>query len=83
MIHHGQSVSLLGQESKGSVGVFLSPSGAEEKIYALTAYHVLPTYQTNEQRVITPAGLDISSHLYWARDYDFSENDRITALLDH
>lgn len=43
-IRYGQSVSTLGQESKRSVGVFLSPSGAEEKIYALTAYHVLPTH---------------------------------------
>jgi hypothetical protein len=24
---HGQSISLLGEESKGSVGVFLSPDG--------------------------------------------------------
>lgn len=82
VMHHGQSVSLLGQESKGSVGVFLTPSGAEEKIYALTACHVVPAHQINERRVITPGGLDISSHLYWALDQKPPNNERIASLLD-
>ena len=82
IIHHGQSVSLLGQEAKGSVGVFLSPSRAEEKIYALTAYHVLPADQMNERRAITPGGLDISSHLYWAMNDSSPGNEHIATLLE-
>ena len=82
VMHHGQSVSLLGQESKGSVGVFLSPSGTELKIYALTACHVVPVHQINERRVITPGGLDISSHLYWALDHNYPNNEQIASLLD-
>ena len=57
---HGQSISLLGAETKGSVAVFLSPEDeAENQVYALTAYHVAPLTPTSEKRVITPGGLDI------------------------
>lgn len=57
-IHHVLSISLLGQESKGSIGAFLLPSGVEqqEKIYALTAYHILTANQLNGSCVITPGG---------------------------
>src|SRR4051794_37025909 len=55
---HGQSISLLGTETKGSVAVFLSPEDeAENRVYTLTAYHV-PFTSTSEKRVITPGGLD-------------------------
>jgi hypothetical protein len=37
---HGQSISLMGAETKGSAAIFLSPEdGAENRAYALTAYH--------------------------------------------
>jgi hypothetical protein len=39
---HGQSISQKGEETKGSVAVFLSPEDeAENRAYALTAYHVV------------------------------------------
>jgi hypothetical protein len=61
---HGQSISLLGTETKGSVAVFLSPEGeAENRVYALTAYHVVPFTSTSEKRVITPGGLDILTRM--------------------
>jgi hypothetical protein len=61
---HGQSISLLGAETKGSVAVFLSPEDeTENRVYALTAYHVVPFKSANETRVITPGGLDILSRL--------------------
>lgn len=65
-LHHGVSISLFGQESKGSIGVFLSPSGVgqQQETYVLTAYHAVSAGLLNESRVITPGGLDISSHLY-------------------
>jgi hypothetical protein len=70
---HGQSISLLGRESKGSVSVFLSPDGLEsDKVYALTAYHVLPFKTDKESRVITPGGLDILSRLH-----DITKSSRI------
>ncbi|KAJ5181127.1 hypothetical protein N7491_000681 [Penicillium cf. griseofulvum] len=78
-ISHGQSVSLMGQESKGSVGVFLSPSGAEQKIYALTAYHVLPFKTVNESLVKTPARLDLLSQLLAATEN--ADHDRVGGLL--
>jgi hypothetical protein len=57
---HGQSISLLGAQTKGSVAVFLSPEDeAENRTYALTAYHVVPFKSANETRVITPGGWDI------------------------
>ncbi|KAJ9313595.1 hypothetical protein DTO271D3_6099 [Paecilomyces variotii] len=63
-VHHGQSISLMGEESKGSVGVFLSPCGVEQpKTYALTAYHVVPFKAADESRAIIPGGLDILSQL--------------------
>jgi hypothetical protein len=61
---HGQSISLLGAQTKGSVAVFLSPKDeAENRTYALTAYHVVPFLSAKEARVITPGGLDILSSL--------------------
>jgi hypothetical protein len=61
---HGQSISLLGSETKGSVAVFLSPEDeAENQVYALTAYHVAPFTSTSEKRVITPGGLDILTRM--------------------
>jgi hypothetical protein len=61
---HGQSISLLGAETKGSVAVFLSPEGeTENRAYALTAYHVVPFMSAGKTRVITPGGLDILSRL--------------------
>jgi hypothetical protein len=61
---HGQSISLLGTETKGSVAVFLSPEDeAENRVYALTAYHVVPFTSTSEKRVITPGGLDILTRM--------------------
>jgi hypothetical protein len=60
---HGQSISLLGTETKGSVAVFLSlEDEAENQVYALTAYHVVPL-SAKEKRVITPGGLDILGRL--------------------
>jgi hypothetical protein len=60
---HGQSISLLGAETKGSVAVFLSPKDeTENQVYALTAYHVVPL-SAKETRVITPGGLDILGRL--------------------
>src|ERR1700733_1990473 len=62
---HGQSISLLGSETKGSVAVFLSPEDeAENQVYALTAYHVVPFTSTSEKRVITPGGLDILTRMF-------------------
>ncbi|KAJ5962655.1 hypothetical protein N7501_007596 [Penicillium viridicatum] len=78
-ISHGQSVSLMDQESKGSVGVFLSPSGVEQKIYALTAYHVLPFKTSNESLVRTPARLDLLSQLLSA--VENADHDRVGGLL--
>jgi hypothetical protein len=61
---HGQSISPLGTETKGSVAVFLSPEDeAENRVYALTAYHVVPFTSTSEKRVITPGGLDILTRM--------------------
>ncbi|OJJ42891.1 hypothetical protein ASPZODRAFT_28750 [Penicilliopsis zonata CBS 506.65] len=63
---HGQSISLKGDESKGSVGVFLSPASNTDDPpakYALTAYHVVPFSEKEETRAITPGGLDILSEL--------------------
>jgi hypothetical protein len=59
---HGQSISLIGQETKGSVSVFLSLDEDEDEVWALTAYHVVPL-STNETRVITPGGLDVLTRL--------------------
>ena len=57
---HGQSISLIGAEEKGSVAVFLSPQDeTDNRTYALTAYHVVSSSSTVERRVITPGGLDI------------------------
>ncbi|QKX58014.1 uncharacterized protein TRUGW13939_05134 [Talaromyces rugulosus] len=67
-IYPGQSISLMGEESKGSVGVFLSPCGVDEhKVYALTAHHAVP-FKIAGQRVITPGGLDILTQLQRAVD---------------
>jgi hypothetical protein len=60
---HGQSISLIGQETKGSVSVFLSSDEDEDEVWALTAYHVVPFSSANETRVITPGGLDVLSRL--------------------
>ncbi|KAH8690502.1 hypothetical protein BGW36DRAFT_364078 [Talaromyces proteolyticus] len=54
-VYHGQSISLMGEKIEGL--------GWEPKIHALTAYHVVPDKKANEQRVITPGGLDILSQL--------------------
>lgn len=59
-LFHGQSISLKNEESKGSIAVFLSI--AENKLYALTAYHVVPP-KSNESQVITPGGLDSLTRL--------------------
>ena len=59
-LFHGQSISLKNEESKGSIAVFLST--AENKLYALTAYHVVPP-KGNESQVITPGGLDSLTQL--------------------
>lgn len=59
-LFHGQSISLKNEESKGSIAVFLST--AENKLYALTAYHVVPP-ESNESQVITPGGLDSLTQL--------------------
>jgi hypothetical protein len=69
---HGQSISLLGAETKGSIAVFLSPEDeAGDQVYALTTYHVVPL-SAEEKRVITPGGLDILCRLlqisYRSRD---------------
>lgn len=62
---HGQSISRKGEESKGSVGVFLTPTGGKEESYALTASHVIPVTDPGSTKdIITPAGLDILSMLY-------------------
>jgi hypothetical protein len=60
---HGQSISLIGQGTKGSVSVFLSSDEDEDEVWALTAYHVVPFFSTNETRVITPGGLDVLTRL--------------------
>jgi hypothetical protein len=75
---HGQSISLLGAETKGSVAVFLSPEDeAENRTYALTAYHVVPFKSAKETRVITPGGLDTLSRLLEIRSHptDHEEPD--------
>jgi hypothetical protein len=60
--HHGQSISVLGEDSKCSVAVFLSPEGPiENDTFALAAYHVLPMKTADGPRVMTPAGLDVVS----------------------
>jgi hypothetical protein len=61
---HGQSISQIGAETKGSVAVFLSPEDeAENRAYALTAYDVVPFISTKEARVITLGGLDVLTRL--------------------
>jgi hypothetical protein len=61
---HGQSISLMGAEMKGSVSVFLSSEDeSEDQAYALTAYHVVPFIPVKENRFITPGGLDILTRL--------------------
>ncbi|KAN0068512.1 hypothetical protein V8E54_013236 [Elaphomyces granulatus] len=71
---HGQSISLLARESKGSVSVFLSPNSPSiSGVYGLTAYHVLPFKEDNETRVITPGGLDILTRLL---DVRLNDHDR-------
>ena len=79
---HGQSVSLISQETKGSVGVFLSPvdNHDQEEVYAVTACHVLfPTSGSNE--VITPGRLDILSCLRNAVDAKHPREGELTYLL--
>jgi hypothetical protein len=69
---HGQSISLKGTETKGSVAVFLSPEDeTENRAYALTAYHVVPS----ETQVITPSGLDILTRLLEIRPRDHEDLD--------
>lgn len=58
---HGQSISLISQESKGSVGVFVSPVDNTEQIYAMTAAHVVPG--ADSDKVVTPGKLDTLSSL--------------------
>jgi hypothetical protein len=73
---HGQSISLLSRESKGSVSVFLSPGPNDISIsgvHGLTAYHVLPFHEGQETRVITPGGLDILTRLL---DAGLNDDDR-------
>jgi hypothetical protein len=72
---HGQSISLMGAEAKGSVAVFLSPDEAENRTYALTAYHVTPFIPAKETRVVTPGGLDILTRLLEIRPTDNEELD--------
>jgi hypothetical protein len=61
---HGQSISLKGAETKGSVAVFLSPEDETEKrAYALTACHVVPSISATETQVITPGGLNILTRM--------------------
>ena len=79
--YHGQSVSLINQETKGSVGVFLSPvDNHDQEVYALTACHVLfPTSGSNE--VITPGRLDILSCLQNAVNAKHPREGELTYLL--
>jgi hypothetical protein len=61
---HGQSISLMAAETKGSVAVFLSPDDdSEDQSYALTAYHVVPFIPSDKRQIITPGGLDILTRL--------------------
>lgn len=78
---HGQSVSLINQETKGSVGVFLSPvDNHDHEVYAVTACHVLfPTSGSNE--VITPGRLDILSCLQNAVNAKHPREGELTYLL--
>lgn len=78
---HGQSISLMNEESKGSFAVFLSPEDEENESYALTAYHVLPFMSTGERRVITPGGLDILTRLLKIGSQQNNEAE-INFLLD-
>lgn len=59
-IFHGQSISSIDRETKGSVGLFLSSADGSEEGYALTAGHVLPG---SDVSVITPGKLDILSEV--------------------
>jgi len=73
---HGQSISLMGAETRGSVAVFLSPEDeAEGRTYALTAYHAAPSISVEGKpaTVITPGGLDILTRLL-----EISETDNCT-----
>jgi hypothetical protein len=73
---HGQSISLKGAETKGSVAVFLSPEDeAGDHAYALTAYHVVPFISATETQVITPGGLDILTRLLQIRPTNHEELD--------
>jgi len=75
---HGQSISLRGAETKGSVAVFLSPEDeAKNRAYALTAYRVVPFISAKETRVIAPGGLDILTRLLEirSRPTDYEELD--------
>jgi hypothetical protein len=68
---HGQSISLKGEETKGSVAVFLSPEDeAENRAYALTACHVIQSISATETQVITPGGLDILTRILQIRPTD-------------
>jgi hypothetical protein len=79
---HGQSISLMGAETKGSVAVFLSPEDeAENRAYALTAYNVVPFTSAKERRVITPGGLDILARLYEISS-DATDHDKLDFFLE-
>lgn len=79
---HGQSLSLKGEESKGSVGVFLTPTGEKEESYALTASHVFPvTGSESTKDIITPGGLDILSALYSILETEQTETEKSNFLL--
>lgn len=92
--HHGQSISLKGTETKGSVGVFLTPSGDDDnQSYAVTAAHVvLGDCNANEiphppppSGIITPGGLDILTRLQMLYPNKGEEGERrfLLDMLNH
>jgi hypothetical protein len=79
---HGQSISLKGEESKGSAGVFLSPTDGTEECYLLTASHVLAvTDAQSTTDVITPGGLDILTMLLSTLTSKQDKTEYINLLL--
>lgn len=80
-LFHGQSISLINDESKGSIAVFLATPDNENGLYTLTAYHVVPFKERDETRVITPGGLDSLTRVLAAITSKSPDNEVIGELL--